>query len=102
MTHVLEKTRNFDGETALRAIQGSGGYKTVRSTDGIQYPAGIQPIGVEQKWIDDDFHLLVAIAADVGFEHRRNPFDFLLQVAADLQQGPFRHLAAKRDDDNRE
>ena len=59
-------------------------------------------IGLKPQRVDHDLKHLIALTGQTGLKHGVKPFDAVLQIFGDAQQGPFRYLACQVDDDDGE
>ncbi len=100
--HRLVKTGHLQREASRAGILGAGRDQPVGAVDGADGLRGADAVAFQQQRIDQDFDLLLAIAGDVGAQHRGNGLDVVLQIARDAQQRAFGNVAGQGDDQDRE
>ncbi len=102
--HVLRlfnQRRDLDGKAPGLAFQGPGGHQAV---GGLGHGGELierHAIALHQHGLGDDFHHLVARAAQFRREHARHLLERVLGRPRDAEQAALRHVARERDHQHR-
>jgi hypothetical protein len=98
----LEDAGDLDRETPLAGIHGAGRNQLVEPRDHRGDLFRVQLVALQQDRVDDHLDQLVAVAGDVGFQHRRDRLDLVLEAARQAQQRALGYRPRQGDDKHRE